>query len=127
MRPQYHNRSKRENDSFYREKQGFAWTRSIPLFLDSISYERSNIQEWKRFRSLTGHWPVWSILFHYGMLASLLVGMVVFFFLIHRDDWEPSSIALIGIGMGVLYLAVSLGGAEIVSRLELHRYRRKRR
>jgi hypothetical protein len=127
MATEYRSRSKRHNDPFYKQKQDFSWSRGIPLFLDWLSHERLKVEEWRRFRSKTGHWPVWSILFRYAMLVSLLVGVIIFFFLSHRDDWETSRIVLIGIGASVLYLGVSLGGEEIISRFELHLYRRRRK
>jgi hypothetical protein len=84
----------------------------------TIDYERFKLRAWREFRDHTGHWPLFSIFFHYGALAGMMVATGVFFWLKNAHDWEDAHAWLIGLTSAVLYVFVFVVGERTMRKLD---------
>jgi hypothetical protein len=71
-------------------------TTYVTRFGPTIDYERFKLRAWREFRDHTGRWPLFSIVFHYGALAGMIITMRFFFWLKDARDWEDGHAWLIG-------------------------------
>ena len=78
----------------------------------AIAYERFKLRTWRAFRDHTGHWPVFSITFHYLKTVSALAGCLFFGWNIYEGNWSGLRL---WIGFAVIFalyvLATELGTA----------------
>jgi hypothetical protein len=74
-------------------------------FGSTIDHERFKLRTWKEFRKHTGHWPLFSIAFHYSALGGMLIGVLIFLWMKDHRDWVDDHSFLIG-GFGLVFFVV---------------------
>jgi hypothetical protein len=84
----------------------------------TIDYERFKLRTWREFHKRTGHWPLFSIVFHYSAFAGMLVAVIVFLWLKDHCDWVDEHSLLLG-GFGLIFFSVFMvAGQKIMWRLD---------
>jgi hypothetical protein len=92
---------------------------------NTFAYIRHKYRVWNAFRDHTGHWPVFSICFHFlSWIAVFFFGVVAFFWAADRK-WEGrwSFVAVVGV-VGCVLVALGLRdlGARLMRKLDWKRY-----
>jgi len=92
---------------------------------NTFAYIRHKYRVWNAFRDHTGHWPVFSIWFHFlSWIAVFFLGVAAFFRATDRK-WEGrwSFVAVVGVvGCVLVVLGLRDLGARLMRKLDWKRY-----
>ena len=87
-------------------------------FGSTIDYEKFKLRNWKQFRKHRGHWPLFSILFHYLSLVGMLVNVIAFFKMRDQNDWSTSKSWLIGGVLAIAWCGFFVCGQKLMWKLD---------
>jgi len=90
--------------------------------LDLWWKEREYWRHWGRVKRDTGHWPFWSAVFHLAVVSLILINAVLFIARRDSADWSATKSWVIGIGFGVLWIAVFVIGRHVIRAYEANLY-----
>jgi hypothetical protein len=94
--------------------------RDIRTFFASI---RHKYRVWKAFRDHTGHWPVFSIWFHFLSWLAVLVFTLSAFVWVEERKWESSWMTMFAVvGCVLVLLGARELGARLMRKLDWKRY-----
>lgn len=103
-----------EDEPVYMPPKKTYLTRAGP----TIDYERFKLRTWREFHKHTGHWPLFSIVFHYSALAGMPVATFIFLWMKEHRDWVDEHSLLLG-GLGLVFFAVfMIAGQKIMWKLD---------
>lgn len=97
---------------------------ALDAIKDSLTFERENVAEWRKFRQKTGRWPIASVGFHYSLLFTFLSSLLVFLYLLATRDWGWRDL-LAGVAWLSLLAILWVGGRDFVSKMENKRSSRR--
>jgi hypothetical protein len=83
---------------------------------------RHKYRVWKAFREHTGHWPVFSIWFHFLSLLAVLGFTLSAFVWVGERKWESSWIMFAVVGCVLVLLGVRELGVRLMRKLDWKRY-----
>ncbi len=78
----------------------------------------SSFRTWKLSRKHHGHWPLFSIAFHYASLAGMLVNAIAFFKVRDENDWSISKSWIVGGVLAIAWCGFFVGGQKLMWKLD---------
>jgi hypothetical protein len=84
----------------------------------TIDYEKFKWRTWKLFRKHQGHWPLFSIVFHYASLAGMFVNAIAFFKVRDANDWSASKSWIVGGVLAIAWSGFFVAGQKLMWKLD---------
>jgi hypothetical protein len=88
---------------------------------NTFAYIRHKYRVWKAFRDHTGHWPVFSILFHFFSWIAVF-GFAIAGFRVAEHNWKSRWSVVAVVGCALVLVALRNLGARLMRKVDWKRY-----